>query len=282
MTDSGSSAFSPVILVGAVIWTVVFIVDLWSPHLLDLLHAVLMSVFLVWAPLTFDLLARAGCWSSQLARSAIWIGLCQVTTTWIERPSYAIWVTIPWLALMSTAVAASLQRQRPLATATAIFGLVGAMWWTGSQLAVPIFGFPLTMVKLTAVHFHVAGFITMALMITTKRFPTSAIWTYVITVGAMAAAISLHTKLEPFPAVVLAFLLAWFGIAQARMFKGRSSMVWVSSGCLWLALVIAMGYAYGQWSPDSSISWLTVARSHGLLQVFGFCGFGLGIRLIGR
>ncbi len=265
----------------AITWLVLFAKDLFSQDLVELLNAVMMSVFMIWAPLMIRLLSFRHGGSQTLGRYVHIAAASQIACAWFEHPWWPLAIAFIWPAYL-TLIASYYVGKRQVKPAVALLlGIIGAAWWCASQLGTPIFAFPFTMVLLTAVHFHVAGMGVLVLMISGPKWaPNWLFFAYVVTVAAMALAISTQAHLEVWPALVIVALLSHFGFMQIRNCGAElKPWMWLSSICLWIALAIAFRYAYGQWQPSQALDWHFVASTHGLLQVFGFVGCGLLARL---
>jgi hypothetical protein len=168
---------------------------------------------------------------------------------------------------------------------------VGGVWFVMSRLGIQPFGFGDTIVLLTAVHFHFAGFAApilagMAgrLLNAQKRppslFPLVAIGiiggTPLVAGGitfspalALIGAFVISIGLMLLAGLVIGLLLRMVDSVTGRVLLGISSLSSFS------AMVLACMYAYSIVAKKLIIDIPQMAMTHGLLNAFGFATCGL-------
>jgi hypothetical protein len=211
----------------------------------------------------------------------------------VGRGPLATTLAIPWwLAAVGLAVAMGIRAIRDLvagrltsggrlgaAVATG-FLAVGATWLILDRAAVRPFDFDRTIVLLTAVHFHVAGFVlTLAGLLAARRRPGTGIH---LAVGALIVGT---------PLTALGFfglpLLSWLGavlVSAAGIAIGASTVAisrgiadgvarWtllVGGATLFVTMPLAVGYASGSAFGIPFLDIPAMAAIHGSLNVTGF------------
>ena len=216
-----------------------------------------------------------------------------VLTLVVGRGPAATILAIPWwLAAVGLAVAMSLRAVRDLlagrltasgrlgaAVATG-FLAVGATWLIIDRAGVRPFGFDRTIVLLTAVHFHVAGFVlTLAGLLVARRRPGTGIH---LAVGALIVGTPL-TALGFFGLPLLGWLGAVFvsaagiaiGATTVAISRGVADGVarWtlpVGGATLFVTMPLAVGYASGSAFGIPFLDIPAMAAIHGSLNVIGF------------
>ena len=168
---------------------------------------------------------------------------------------------------------------------------VGGIWFVMSRLGIQPFGFGDTIVLLTAVHFHFAGFAApilagMAgrLLNAQKRppalFPLAVIGiiggTPLVAAGitfspalALIGALVISIGLTLLAGLVIGSLLRKVEPTTGRILLGISSLSSFS------AMVLACLYAYSIVAKKLIIDIPQMAMTHGLLNAFGFATCGL-------
>lgn len=166
------------------------------------------------------------------------------------------------------------------ATIAAGFLAVGATWLVLDRAAVQPFGFDRTIVLLTAVHFHIAGFVlTLAGSLATRRRPG---------IGAHLAVAGLVVGM---PLTALGFfglpIVSWLGaalvagggigigLATVAISRGVAdriarSVFLIGGGTLFVTMPLAVAYATGTTFGIPSLDIPAMAAVHGGLNVVGF------------
>lgn len=208
-----------------------------------------------------------------------------------------------WLAvclMVALSALAELTRSRPtrpegyLPIAACLFLVVGAVWMVLFRADVRPLDLPIEIVQLTAVHFLYAGFAgpimayqaarwLRALPGRWDRLAAYAGLGVVLSMILIAAGITGSPLIEMEGSVIMALsliaiaagttLIAWRLPLPARI------LLIISSACVWIAMVLAVQYAVGQYLVTSSLSVRDMARTHGVLNlvfaVFGLAGWKL-------
>lgn len=159
-------------IAGLAVWLLLFFIDL--PFIGDLAGVARLFLFavLVVAPLPLALIAsaaeRSAPWPLRTARAVYGLGaVCVVASLLLPPGDLAAVLTLPWLAFTGLVALAGLSRflayrfssAPELCIAAGLLYLpVGAIWFTLSRLGANPLGFGDTIVLLTAVHFHYAGY----------------------------------------------------------------------------------------------------------------------------
>lgn len=212
----------------------------------------------------------------------------------IEPGRIAGLFAVPWLlytAAVATVGALRLLSRRALSdTGIAsdfgqMFLVVGGSWLLLSRLGVAALGFSPTIVRLTAVHFHYAGFaLPIIAAIASRRWATAGVWlerAVVVGIPITALGITLEGVIE-FPA---AMFMAAVGLVVAFAVGGlaaerRDIPLGVASLALASGMLLAMAWAITQQWQIAGLPIGRMVRTHGTLNAIGF-GF-LGLWAINR
>jgi YndJ-like protein len=159
-------------IAGLVVWLLLYFIDLpFIGDLAEIAHLFLFAVLVV-APLPLALIASAdelsAPWPLRTARAVYGPAAVFVVLSMLLPPGdLAALLTLPWLAFAALVALAGLARfivhrlssAPELCIAAGLLYLpVGAIWFTLSRLGANPLGFGDTIVLLTAVHFHYAGY----------------------------------------------------------------------------------------------------------------------------
>jgi hypothetical protein len=241
--------------------------------------------------------------------------LCVIISRWLAPGIPAAVLASPWLLV--TALVALLGLQRiirrgfsPLEELTIDAGLlylpVGGGWLLLSSAGLKPMGFDATIVLLTAVHFHFAGF-SAALVAglagrVLKGGGSAADKVRSFTFGAYRLAAAIVILGPPLVAVgimaspvvevisgialsigmlTLAFVLVLIGLAGRRILP--KLLLCSAAFSLTATMALSMTYAIGEYRGEELVSIATMAATHGVVNVLGFtfCG-GLGLILLLR
>ena len=172
-----------------------------------------------------------------------------------------------------------------------VYLTVAGIWLVVYRLGVQPFGYGETIILLTVVHFHFAGFAAPILagmsgrLLATRKHPQSMFKIAVFgIVGAMplvAAGITfspwlglIGTLLLSISLVLLAVLtVAWVIPAIGPL--GTRLLLLVAAACSCAAMVLACLYSYSLATKTLIIDIPTMAVTHGLLNAFGFVSCSL-------
>jgi uncharacterized protein (UPF0548 family) len=195
-------------------------------------------------------------------------------------------LTLPWLlvsvVIAITGVARVLSRRKVLPIIATDFGLiylvVGAGWLSLSRMGANPLGFSDTIVLLTAVHFHYAGF---ALPIVAGIVASTTHRSWLIPAGVVvgvpftAAGITSGGALEWVSATFMAVSglgTAWLLVRYSRsVARGWTRTVIAIAGvALTLGMSMALGWAWSTWFGWRFLDVDWMARTHGSINAFGF------------
>lgn len=208
-----------------------------------------------------------------------------------DEGAFAAGLALPWLAVT---VMLALRHLFPLdvrallrdttAVLPFVYLTVGAGWLVVSRYGGRPLDFDDTIVELTAVHFHYAGFVAPLVVHRLGRRLRSS------SAGAALAAVLVATPLtaagitfEPAMGAAGAILFAG-GLTAASLLTLRrvvptthgaaATFLVISSASVVVAMGLAVAYALGQWLGTPAPSLPVMARTHGVLNSagFGLCG----------
>ncbi len=202
------------------------------------------------------------------------------------------WLSLPWLAWTLLAFYFQLGKCptrltlvsacAPLATLQLA---IGASWAAADRFGWDAFGFELTIVRLTAAHFHFAGFTLVVLagilvnvLPASRRGIISAVY-----LGVLPTALGITLTRLGAPGywetgLALAFCIACLGFGGLQFgyaVRARCVLLGISGACHVAAMILATLYALRWYVP---VPWLHLPflwAVHGSLQAIGFAGFGL-------
>jgi hypothetical protein len=182
-----------------------------------------------------------------------------------------------------------------LRVSAAAFLVVGASWLSLATLRIPVLGFPETLVLLTAVHFHMAGFGLCALArlrvsdaaigsLRERRLLTAGSVTVVAATGLVAVGHLTVGVLEFVGALTMACgvgLLALGTSLQAERADTALSrrLLIVSALAPAMPMVLAVHYGLNQVVSVQPLAYTTIAFFHGAVNVFGMLLPGLSARV---
>ncbi len=171
--------------------------------------------------------------------------------------------------------------------------LPGAVvWWTASRLGYQLMDFPVTIVQLTSIHFHYAGFTAPLLCALTGRAvrarwgESNATRAYapvaaVVALGTplIAAGITFSPAIEMISTVVFSLGLLGVSVATLATLRGLPSLgsralLGASSISLFVSMAAASVYALRYiGAPPVTIGEMAVI--HGVVNCLGFAGAGV-------
>jgi hypothetical protein len=172
---------------------------------------------------------------------------------------------------------------------------VGAIWMLSARFGYQLMGFSATIVLLTAIHFHYAGFVAPLLTGLVGRHIAQAhperwtlyqpiAWGVIFGVGMLAIGITV-SQYAPIVELIAAILFAGSMLGCALLLllvvmptiNGviRQLLLQISGASLIISMLLAIGYAIGQFSGTTWISIPSMVQFHGWLNAVGFAGCGL-------
>ena len=231
-----------------------------------------------------------------------------VSSFWLPRGALAGWLASGWLLVSSLVGFTGLLRflnARRLRIAEACFAVgmlylpIGGIGVFFSRLGTHLFGFEEPIVLLTAIHFHYTAFATPIITGAVGRAlkgsaPFVITLSKVVALGVITAPLLIATGflfspiLQVISVVVLAVsllgLAALLVVVLPRVRPHLAQMLLaVSAVSLVIGMLLACVYAIGEFREQFLISIPQMARTHGVINAFGFtlCGL-LGWRLVAK
>jgi len=292
---------------GAFIWAIVLFFRTAPSAETELIDKVLLLGVLVVVPLALSLVAvsqegLSPAFGYRLAVAAQPFGAAAVIASFfLEQGIRAALLASVWLGVTSLIAIyglwrLSLNSLRSVAEVSIDVGLVylsvGSGWLVMSRLGVQPLGFGDTIVLLTAVHFHFAGFAApiltglagRRLLEAPQKFQRPFVLAAVcVTIGTplVATGISLSPFLALVGTLVIAGGLALLAVLViVRIVPALTSLparllLLLSSASAVIAMVLALLYAYSIVTRTVIIDIPQMAMSHGLINAFGFSLCGL-------
>jgi YndJ-like protein len=267
----------------------------------EFIHKIVLYAVLVIVPLGLSLIAsgyigfRATLYRLIVMSQPV-AAILTVASFFFEKGLLSAALSSAWLILCSLMALLGLMRfvsRRPysieeLAVDAALLYLpVAAVWLVVYRLGVQPFDYGETIILLTAVHFHFAGFaapLTAGLvgkkLASVKRLPPRyfAIGVYAI-VGAMplvAAGITFSSWLGLLGTLLLTTGLVMLAaltirsVVPAITFSGTRLLLWIAALSSCAAMVLASLYSYSLVAHIVILRIPTMAMTHGVLNAFGF------------
>lgn len=291
--------------VGAVAWLAFLLVHHPAATEIALIELILMLGVLVIVPLGLSLInevpANKDSVLFRLAVSAQPIASGATAVSFLLRPGGPAAVLVgSWLLVSAVigllAISRILGRTKIFTREVALdagmlYLPVGAFWLLSSRLGIQLMGFGDTIVLLTAVHFHFAGFAAPVLAgLTGRRLGLSSFisrlfaFTVICIVGGtplVAAGITFSATLALIGAVVistglvlLAVLVLGWVLRSLNSLVVQTLLV-ISSLSSICAMMLACIYAYSLVTGSAIIDIPQMALSHGILNSLGFALCGL-------
>lgn len=201
---------------------------------------------------------------------------------------------VPWLVLTGLMALTAFRRWRKfghqMGKRLALVGwlqlAVGGAWLLADRAGMEPLEFDGQIVRLTAAHFHFAGFV-LPLMAGFLVCKDSETWMRISAIGASGGVMLVATGITSTklggPLWIEALLGAGFSVFVILLSLGqmrlavrlRNGWLLASGTALGAAMILALTYSLRIWIP---IPWLHIPRMwaiHGTLQVFGFAALGL-------
>jgi len=294
-------------LVGAIAWAIVLFIRTADSYETELIDKLLLLGVLVVVPLGLSLVARpvTNGGHSLLYRLAVFaqpLGAAAVIASFflqqgIKAALFAsAWLVVTSLVSLYGLWRLSVGRLRGIEEVSISMGLIylsiGAGWLVMSRLGFQPLGFGDTIVLLTAVHFHYAGFaapiltglsgrlLAHASRVTRRLFVPAAI---AVTIGTplVAAGITaspllalVGTLVISLGLVLLAVLVCGWVVPALHSGPVRLLLV-ISSAVSLISMALASLYAYSIVTKTLIVDIPHMALSHGILNAFGFTLCGL-------
>jgi hypothetical protein len=291
--------------VGVLVWLLLLLPVTSNAPETDLIHKVLIFGVLVVVPLGLSLIApRDQSVSLSLYRLAVFAqpvaALPAIASLFFEKGLPAAALAGAWLIL--TVVVALLGISRLISRgpypleelsidAGCLYLPVAGVWFVVYRFGIQPLGYGETIILLTAVHFHFAGFAAPIIagmsgrVLATREHPRSlfalAIFAMVAANPVIAAGITFSPMVGFMGTLLLStglLLLAVLTVGWVRPAIGpvvKQLLLLIGAASTGLAMVLACLYAYSLVSQTLILTIPTMAMTHGLLNGFGFVGCSL-------
>ena len=288
-------------LAGTVAWLVLLFTTTSDSHEVDLIHKIVFYAFLVIVPLALSLVG-AGDQRGHLGLYRVVVlvqplaAVVTIVSFIVEKGVLSAALSVAWLivtALVALFGVTRLLARRfyPLEELSIDAGLlylpVAGLWLVIYRFGVQPFDYGETIILLTVVHFHFAGFAAPIIagmvgrMLATRQSQPSRVF-LVIVVALIAAMplIAAGITFSPWLGLIGTLLLTTGLVLLAVLTLARVWPAIVSTGARLLfviaalsscvAMVLACLYAYSIVTHTLIIRIPTMAMTHGILNAFGF------------
>lgn len=258
---------------------------------LCLIDLVLVVALVLVVPLTLRVSGTDG----RAATGASLAGVLASISFVFDEGTVAAAFVIPWGITTATLACRRVRtwgqsREAVPETVAFLFLFAGAGWLAVSRYGGTPLGFGPTIVELTAVHFHYAGFVASIVTVQlagwlqgagSPRAAAARACAYAVVVATpiTAAGITFAEWIGSVGAVVFVVSLTTSSIVTMtsvlpRLAGAARRLLWVSSLSVLLPMILAVTYATGRWLPTPAPSLRTMVWAHGLLNALGFalCG----------
>lgn len=297
-------------LLGSLIWLVQWFVLPVSDETTTLLNRLLLLAMLVIVPMGLSLAAPPQvnglswrCYMVALLMQPFAAIAATAGFFFPNGPASALMI-LPWLitcilmaltGLLRLWERGSFQLDELAIDAGLVYILVGAIWMLSARFGYQLMGFGATIVLLTAIHFHYAGFIAPLITGLVGRHIAQTnpqrwslyqpiAWGVIFGVAMLAIGITI-SQLAPIIELVAAILFAFSMLSCAMLLllvvmptiNGliRQLLLQISGASLIISMLLAIGYAIGHYSGMAWISIPNMVQFHGWLNAVGFAGCGL-------
>lgn len=212
----------------------------------------------------------------------------------VSRGPAAGLLAAPWAGLMGLVALAAFVRLRRAFSAglpdlLETLGLLpvalGGGMLVAARAGIDVGGFPPVIILLTAVHFHFTMFATPLLAARaarTRPWVLAAGALFLAATPLLAVGFIFSPRLQVTAALAVSLAAAAIGVGQLGTVRGRAARVLliVSSGAVVVGMALAGVYALGEFLRTGWLSIPEMARSHGILNAFGFVLCGLLARTL--
>ncbi|MRH44545.1 hypothetical protein GH741_18020 [Aquibacillus halophilus] len=166
-----------------------------------------------------------------------------------------------------------------------IYISVAGIWFITHQFSLPLLGFEGQMMLLTVNHFHYAGFVVPILFGFFHRYQRSFFTGLLVILGVIAPILialgmTYSPKLEWISVLVFGFailLYSWlvFTFVIPKATKWTKGLHILSSGVVWMTMILALLYGFGQWIGQPTIPISQMILFHGWGNAIFFSLLGL-------
>jgi hypothetical protein len=286
---------------GFAAWLLLLLTTTSDSHETELIHKIVFFALLVIVPLGLSLVSVGEQrLSTALYRTAVLVqpvaAVITITSFFFEKGLLSAALSAAWLILCGFIALFGLSRfssrglyplYESCIDAGLLYAVVAGGWLIVYRLGVQPFDYGETIILLTVIHFHFAGFaapiiagLTGKLLAMTKH-PPGRIYTFIVfaLVAAMplvAAGITFSPWLGLIGTLLLSaglVLLAVLTIGRvlpAVPFLGARLLLLIAALSICTAMVLACLYAYSLVAHVLILRIPTMAMTHGLLNAFGF------------
>jgi hypothetical protein len=224
-------------------------------------------------------------------------GWCGVTLVWAQSSlASQRWLSaaaaLPWLAVTGLMAwhALCAWRKTALAGRVALWGwmqlAIGGAWCWADRSSLEPMGFDGVIVRLTAAHFHFAGFFLplLAALLLQKSSSVSLKFAAVgsaagvmfVALGITFSKLGAPIQVEAALALMFCGWVLWLGIHYwLRAVQLKNPFLVLSSMALLAGMLLAAGYAVRPWHHFPLLQLPFMWAVHGSLQVFGFTLFAI-------
>jgi len=292
--------------VGAIAWVLLILTVTTDSHETELIHKIVFFAVLILVPLGLSLVTgRAEAPSTALFRVAVMAqpiaAIITIASFFLEKGLPSAALSAAWLIFTSIAGLFGLTRLLkrglyPLAESSIDAGLlylpVAGGWLVIYRYGIQPFDYGETIILLTVVHFHFAGFAAPIIAGMTGRLLAKAeqspgrlfpfvVFALIAAMPLVAAGITFSPWLGLLGALLLTiglFILAVITIGKVlRHVRSSVSRLLLLAGSVssCVAMVLACLYSYSLVTHTLILNIPTMAASHGLLNAFGFAACSL-------
>jgi YndJ-like protein len=285
---------------GAVVWLLLLLTVTADANHIELIHKVVLFAVFVIVPLALSLIAPPGRRGSvSLYKWAITAQPIAAVVTaasfFFEKGLLAATLSLTWLFLSALIALFGLIRLTsrglyPLAESSIDAGLlylpVGGAWLVIYRLGVQPFGYGETIILLTVVHFHFAGFAAPIIagmsgrVLATSEYPKALFGFSIFAIVAAMPLVAAGITFTPLLGLIGALLLSTGLVVLAVLIIGwvrpiidsTSNRLLLIFGALsaCVAMLLACLYAYSLVGHSVILTIPAMAMTHGLLNAFGF------------
>jgi hypothetical protein len=296
---------------GAAVWAIVAVLARVGIARIGAIELLFLFGPLVIVPLGMELgrALGAGGWVEGWARWMQPLGaLLAIAALWLPPGRAGGFLALGWMfvcVLMAGdgligLVRASLQKRTGASLAPTLFTLtalrvaqidlaVGGAWFVASRFGMRPMGIQEPIGLLTAVHFHFAGFATATIAATTVAFAEKHgihrwLKPVALTVVGMPFVVAAGFVISPvlkmgagvlFAASVAGLAIALRGCGRLAGNPSARLFLQIAAAAVFAGMVLAGAYAVADFTGSDVLTIPQMARTHGILNAFGFCLLGL-------
>lgn len=282
---------------GAFAWAVTLLIRTADAYETELIERILLLGIFVIVPLGLSLVDSRSSLMRFVAIAASVGAVSAFVSLLLRHGSVAALLAVPWLLVTGVIGLMGLQRvsrsnlrgpAEVSISAALIYLPIGAVWFFAYRLGIQPMGFGETIVLLTAVHFHFAGFAAPLIAGLSARCASDrSVLSTIAVVGIIsgtplvAAGITASPLIALVGAVVISIgLLTLAGLTLVYVVPSLQSnavrvLLVISALAVLPAMVLACVYAYSIVFKKLIIDIPQMAMTHGIANSFGFALCGL-------